>query len=81
MLARWLLSDILISDRKNVLIYGAGSSGRQLSEALSQSSEYKPVAFIDDQKDFIKQSVNGIRIYTESALPDLIKKYQIQEFY
>jgi len=79
MLARWLLSDILISDRKNVLIYGAGSSGRQLSEALSQSSEYKPVAFIDDQKDLIKQSLNGIRIYTDSALPDLIKKYQIQE--
>jgi len=79
MLARWLLSDILISDRKNVLIYGAGSSGRQLSEALSQSSEYKPVAFIDDQKDLIKQSLNGIRIYTDSALPDLINKYQIQE--
>ena len=79
MLARLILSDDLTRDRKNVLIYGAGSSGRQLSEALSQSSEYKPVAFIDDQKDFIKQSVNGIRIYTESALPDLIKKYQIQE--
>jgi len=79
MLARWLLSDILISDRKNVLIYGAGSSGRQLSEALSQSSEYKPVAFIDDQKDLIKQSLNGIRIYTDAALPDLINKYQIQE--
>jgi len=79
MLARWLLSDILTSDRKNVLIYGAGSSGRQLSEALSQSSEYKPVAFIDDQKDLIKQSLNGIRIYTDSALPYLINKYQIQE--
>jgi len=79
MLARWLLSDDLIRGRKNVLIYGAGSSGRQLAEALSQSSEYKPVAFIDDQKDLIKQSLNGIRIYTDAALPDLINKYQIQE--
>jgi len=79
MLARWLLSDVFYSNRKNVLIYGAGSSGRQLSEALSQSIDYKPVAFIDDKKDLIKQSLNGIRIYKDSALPDLINKYKIQE--
>ena len=39
MFARWLFSEVLRemnSDSKNVVIYGAGSAGRQLSIALSQ---------------------------------------------
>lgn len=80
MLARWLLSDIAMhTNRKNVLIYGAGSSGRQLAEALSQSHEYRPIAFIDDNKDLIKQSVNGIRVHADNAMSDLVNKHQIKE--
>ena len=80
MLARWLLSDLLIDiDRKPVLIYGAGTSGRQLADAFSQSNDYKPVAFIDDKKDLVRQSLNGIPIYSNTSIPDLINRYQIQE--
>jgi len=80
MLARWLLSDLLIDiDRKPVLIYGAGTSGRQLADAFSQSNDYKPVAFIDDKKNLVRQSLNGIPIYSNTSIPDLINRYQIQE--
>ena len=80
MLAKWLLFDQVIDiGRKSVLIYGTGDSGRQLAEALSQSSDYRPVGFIDDKKELVKQSVNGIRIYTETSIPNLINKYQVQE--
>ena len=45
----------------NVVIFGAGSAGRQLSIALKESSEFNPLAFVDDDKDLHKQSINGIK--------------------
>ena len=34
--------------KERVLIYGAGSSGRELAQSLMHGSEYDPVGFIDD---------------------------------
>jgi len=82
MLARWALSDVHTGDQSNrirVAIYGAGSSGRQLAEALLQSNEYKPAAFIDDNKDLLRQSVNGLKIYGGQNIKALIEERQIQE--
>jgi FlaA1/EpsC-like NDP-sugar epimerase len=74
---RWLLLRTKIS--KNVLIYGAGSSGRQLSNALIQSSEYNPIAFIDDSNDIYHQSINGLKVHSQNELKRLIKKQNIKE--
>jgi FlaA1/EpsC-like NDP-sugar epimerase len=38
----------LRSSTKNVLIYGAGESGRQLLTALHHGDQYRVVAFVDD---------------------------------
>ncbi|SVE43745.1 uncharacterized protein METZ01_LOCUS496599, partial [marine metagenome] len=65
MAGRWFFSKENTNNNikcKNVVIYGAGSAGRQLSIALSQSSEYNPVAFIDDSSDLQKHSIGGIEI-------------------
>jgi FlaA1/EpsC-like NDP-sugar epimerase len=35
---------------KKVLIYGAGSSGRQMVTAFRDSLEFNPVCFVDDEK-------------------------------
>ena len=80
MMARWILSDI--SDqtgRKNVIIYGAGSAGRQLANALLQSSEYKPIAFIDDDKGLSGQYINSIKVYSVDRVELLIQKYNVNE--
>jgi len=83
MFARWLISGAEnrknITKRKNVLIYGAGSAGRQLSIALTQSIEYNPVAFIDDNSDMHRQSINGIIIIPRDDLGRLIKTKNITE--
>ncbi len=82
MLARWALSDVgtfLKNSKKNVIIYGAGAAGRQLSEALLQSKEYKPVAFIDDAKDLNKQYINGVKVYGTKHIELLIYKYSVNE--
>ena len=54
--ARWIFLDQVNSN--NVVIYGAGSAGRQLSTALSQSKELNPVAFIDDSNEINNHSIN-----------------------
>ena len=80
MIARWMLSGANdLTDQKNVIIYGAGSAGRQLANALLQSREYKPVAFIDDAKDLISQHINGIKVYSVDRVELLIQKYNVDE--
>ena len=80
MMARWMLSGANdLTDQKNVIIYGAGSAGRQLANALLQSREYKPVAFIDDAKDLISQHINGIKVYSIDRVELLIQKYNVDE--
>jgi FlaA1/EpsC-like NDP-sugar epimerase len=75
--ARWILSEVKLNN--NVLIYGAGSAGRQLSIALNQSKDYKPVAFIDDAKEIYRQSINGLNVYSSKDLVNLIHNKNIKE--
>ena len=83
MIARWLLSGA--DNRTNseesthVVIYGAGSAGRQLSIALTQSAEYKPVAFIDNNAALLGQSIHGIRVVPRDDLGQLIKTKNVTE--
>jgi FlaA1/EpsC-like NDP-sugar epimerase len=75
--ARWLL--LVQNNKNNVLIYGAGSAGRQLSTALRQSNEYNPVGFIDDSIEIHKHSINGLKVHSPSILNNLIQKKNINE--
>ena len=88
MLVRWWVSDsFLRSEVKNckhaknseIIIYGAGEAGMQLSAALSYSSKLQPVAFIDDDKSKHKQQLNGLRVYAPEDLPVLLNKFAIDE--
>jgi len=81
--ARWILSQENItnslSQKRNVLIYGAGSAGRELCTALYQSSEYNPVAFVDNSVELYRQSINGLEVINEDDIEDLIQKHNIKE--
>jgi FlaA1/EpsC-like NDP-sugar epimerase len=80
MIAMWVLSDANnLPGQRNVIIYGAGSAGRQLANALLQSIEYTPVAFIDDDKDLIHQYINGVKVCSIDSVESLIQKYNISE--
>jgi len=83
MIGRWLLSETgtrkNIAERTNVVIYGAGSAGRQLSIALTQSDEYKTVAFIDNKTALLGQSIHGIRVVSRDDLGLLIKTKNVTE--
>ena len=56
-----------------VIIYGAGSAGIQLEEGLRRSSEYFPVAFIDDDLSKVGTIINHTRVHAFSELQKIIK--------
>ena len=77
LITRWMFSDVNMNN--NVLIYGAGSAGRQLSIALAQSNEYNPIAFVDDSNDIFHNTINGLQVFSKNELSYLIKKKNIKE--
>ena len=80
---RWLIKEIDLKNnflgKINVMIYGAGSAGRQLSKALIESKEYNPIGFIDDSIELINNSINGLEIFSRTDLADLISRKKIKE--
>jgi FlaA1/EpsC-like NDP-sugar epimerase len=59
-------------DKSVALIYGAGSAGRQLASGLRQSNGIKPVAFIDDNPEYWKSTINGLPVYGPDDIPSLL---------
>ena len=55
-----------------VLIYGAGSTGRQLADALANSHQMRVAGFLDDDPQLIGQVLNGQPIYHPEELADLV---------
>ncbi|QKJ65563.1 polysaccharide biosynthesis protein [Deefgea piscis] len=58
----------LSKDRKTVLIYGAGSAGRQLAVALRTGQEYEPIGFVDDS--FAQQGlqIGGLKVFSNEQM-------------
>ncbi len=62
--------------KPNVLIYGAGSTGRDLAYALTQGGEYHPVAILDDDPSKVGQILFGIRVHHSSQFEKVQSLYQ-----
>ncbi len=67
------------ADARCLLIYGAGSAGRQLASALANSTELRPLGYLDDDPRLHGQTLNGLRIYDPRRLDELIVKLNIQD--
>lgn len=72
-----LAGDYLFRDKsqslKKVLVYGAGSAGRQLVSSLINSNELKVIGFLDDDDRLHGQVLHGQEIYSPLKIADLIK--------
>jgi FlaA1/EpsC-like NDP-sugar epimerase len=79
MSARWFLTKEKFGKRKKVLIYGAGDAGVQLASALSHSSEYKLVSFIDDEKGLQGNHILGLKVHPSNTIGKLINRLSIDE--
>ena len=61
------------------LIYGAGSAGRQLVSGLSGNKEMLVKGFIDDDPHLQGSTINGITVYPNTGLEDLIHRLDISD--
>ncbi len=64
-------------NKKNVMIYGAGQAGRQLSIALENNPEFKVVGFLDDNTQLQRQILFDHNIYSPIKLEELIQSHEI----
>ncbi len=65
------LSILKRASRPKVLIYGAGSTGRQLVAAMANSHEMQVVGFLDDDDRLHGHVLNGQPIYNPAELAEL----------
>lgn len=65
-------SQLKLQALPKVLIYGAGSSGRQLAGAMAHSNEMHVVGFLDDDFRLHGSVVNGKIIYSPADLSGLV---------
>lgn len=79
LLVRVLLSEVLNRGRKKVLIYGAGSAGRQLAQAMRSSDSHKVEAFVDEDIALRKSVIMGIAVEGVEAIPKLVSKHKISQ--
>jgi len=69
----------LRSSSKNVLIYGAGESGRQLLTALHHGEQYRVVAFVDDDPRSQYSVINGLQVVNPRDIERLIQEHGITQ--
>ena len=62
-----------VNDRKQTIIYGAGSAGLQILENLKKSDIYEPIAFIDDNKSRQGTILNSLKVFSFDKIEQLIK--------
>nr|WP_040616470.1 nucleoside-diphosphate sugar epimerase/dehydratase [Oceanicola granulosus] len=77
---RFTLRNVLIdvyrrgSNRKRVLIYGAGQTGVQLANALRTDDALEPVAFVDDNPTLQRLMVAGLPVLAPARLEEVIRE-------
>jgi len=59
--------------RRRVLIYGAGTTGTQLAQALKTHESIDPVAFVDDNSSLEGLMLAGLPVYPPARLAGLVK--------
>lgn len=69
------------ASRPKVLIYGAGSTGRQLVAAMANSHEMQVVGFLDDDDRLHGHVLNGQPIYSPADLVNLTSSLNISNVF
>jgi FlaA1/EpsC-like NDP-sugar epimerase len=62
-----------------VLIYGAGSAGRQLAAGMANSHEMRVVGFLDDDDRLHGHVLNGLNIYNPADLEEVASQKRITD--
>ena len=70
---------VKLVNRKKIIIYGAGKTGLELANSLSNSNKIDAVAFVDDDKSLHDRFLLGLKISDPENLKNLIDKLDATE--
>ena len=81
---RWTLGDLYrgVLTRgtlPGVLIYGAGSAGRQLASALIHSRDHRLLGFIDDDPVVQGRTVDSVPIFRPTQLHEIVPRLKVTD--
>ncbi|MDN3608463.1 polysaccharide biosynthesis protein [Vibrio ostreicida] len=79
LVVRVLVNQASAKGCKRVLIYGAGSAGRQLALALRNSETHKVVGFVDLDKTLEKTMIMGLHVCDIEKASQLIDKHNVSQ--
>lgn len=79
LLARLFLAQRNNKHKQRVLIYGAGSAGRQLALSLFSGDQHHPVMFVDDDVTLQRSSILGIAVGNPSQIHNIVNAYNISK--
>lgn len=70
-----------VSEIPKVLIYGAGSAGRQLVGGLVTASDVCVVGYVDDDDRLHGHNLNGLNIYSPKELRAVVDSKQVSQIF
>ena len=70
---------VSFDERKNVIIYGAGTMGVQLLRALNETGQFNMVAFIDNNPSLAGQMVHGVKVLRPGKIGRMITNENVKE--
>lgn len=79
LLVRGLINSRGKQQKEKVIIFGAGSAGRQLCLSLQHGEEYFPIAFVDHSKYLQSSEVAGVKVHSPEMLSDLVKTHHVKK--
>ncbi|HDY7511865.1 TPA: polysaccharide biosynthesis protein [Vibrio vulnificus] len=81
--ARMMVRSLIVqASRKGcerVLIYGAGSTGRQLAIALRNAETYQVKGFIDNDPSLENTIIQGLTVHSSQQISHLVEKQEIEK--
>ncbi|WP_341659343.1 nucleoside-diphosphate sugar epimerase/dehydratase [Vibrio sp.] len=79
LVVRVLVTQANSKGSKRVLIYGAGSAGRQLALAMKNSETHKVVGFIDQDKTLENTMILGLNVCDIDKVTYFIRKHNVSQ--
>src|SRR5690606_19236919 len=64
---------------ERVIIYGAGSAGRQLASAIAESRDMEVVGFFDDDVGLQGSVIGGKRVISPLKMKEVVEDYDVSE--
>jgi FlaA1/EpsC-like NDP-sugar epimerase len=82
--ARQWLSSLSAGQRRSIpvsrlLIYGAGSAGVQIANAIATSHEFKLLGFVDDSPPLQGLTINRVPVYAPANLGAIVEEHGITD--